>query len=299
MNSISDNDLGEFLQKYPLMALRPSTGNKLLLRGTFGFTAAHEAAGVIMDRFELSIVIPLATPTEIPTVFETGGRIPKTSEYHVNGSDGSLCLGSPMQLRICLRENRCLVGFAEKCLIPYLYAISYKIFNGGPMLFGELAHGSQGIFQDYARILGVQSHDQVLNSLYLLGMKKRRANKLPCPCRCGKRVGVCRFNQVIAKLREVELRGWYRSQHNELGQIIKAGRLPVRTERTGRTDTKKSVSELAIKWLPQRRGWLPKLDSTRRRGIALKQDRRIEFLPLPNLLSVSKNWGASTHCLAT
>src|SRR5205823_1562005 len=120
-------------------------------------------------------------------------RIPRTGEYHVNTSDNTLCLGSPLSLLLKLSKKPTIDGFAESCLVPYLFAISRKLKNGGPLPFGELAHGRKGLRDDYAFLFGLRQPQNVGRVLQLLGMKKRRANKLPCPCGCRKRLGRCRF----------------------------------------------------------------------------------------------------------
>src|SRR5690349_6562308 len=124
--------LREFLRDYPQMAIRPSAGHNLRLKGNFAFAAHHAKEGDIQDTFALQIIVPSGFPKEPPRVTETGGRIPRTGEYHVNPTDNTLCLGSPLSLLLKLSKKPTLEGFAENCLVPYLFAISHKLKNGGP-----------------------------------------------------------------------------------------------------------------------------------------------------------------------
>lgn len=94
-------------------------------------------------------------------------------------------------------------------MVPYLFAVSNKIQSGGEFVFGELPHGKKGIIDDYLDLFGLKSHEQVLNTIILLGMKKRLANKKPCPCGCGKRLGVCSFNYKINQFRKMAPRSWF------------------------------------------------------------------------------------------
>lgn len=80
------------------------------------------------------------------------------------------------------------------------------------MLFGELAHGTPGELADYTNLFGLTTPAQAMRALRVLGMKKRRANKLPCPCGCNKRLGKCRFNVRIAEFRKLATRVWFRQQ---------------------------------------------------------------------------------------
>src|ERR1051326_5548167 len=100
--------------------------------------------------------------------------------------------GSPLRLMLELSRRPTLTGFAEECLIPYLFAISHKLRFGGPLPFDELQHGTPGILSDYRELFGLETPGQAQHALTLLGMKKRRANKLPCPCACGKRLEIGR-----------------------------------------------------------------------------------------------------------
>jgi hypothetical protein len=136
------------------MAFRPRPGKPFLVRGRFQFLALHPDAGEVEDAFELEIDVPTAFPKDIPKVTETAGRIPRTSGFHVNQTDGTLCLGSPLRLLSLLSTAPTLSGFSEKCLVPYLFGISQKLRTGQPLPFGELDHGFKGSLGDYQAFLG-------------------------------------------------------------------------------------------------------------------------------------------------
>lgn len=164
------------------------------------------------------MVVPTQFPKELPIVHELGGRIPRQGRYHINPDDFSLCLGSRLRLLITLAHEPTLIGFAKNCLIPYLYAVSHKLAQGGEFAFGELPHGSTGELADYGDLLGLHTTNQVMKAIRYLGMKKRRANKLPCACGCGQRLGACAFNERIRKLRRVAERAWFRQLLSELSR---------------------------------------------------------------------------------
>jgi len=208
--------LREFLRDYPLMAIRPSAEGYLRLKGRFVFLAKHAKEGEIEDSFALQIDVPKAFPKDLPEVRETEGRIPRTGDYHIY-SDGTLCLGSPLSVLLRISKSPTLTGFAEDCLVPYLFAISRKLKSGGPLPFGELAHGSKGMLADYTHLFGLKHPEHARYALQLLGMKKRRANKLPCPCGCGTRLGRCKFNFRLREFRGLASRRWFRREHQAMG----------------------------------------------------------------------------------
>lgn len=233
--------LGQFLADYPQMVFRPRAGKPPVLRGRFAFTARHRGAGEIEDAFDLEIEIPVAFPREVPVVTEIGGRIPREADYHVNTSDNTLCLGSPLRLHQLLAEDPTLTGFTEKCLVPYLFAQSRNLAGSGGFPFGELAHGLPGMLDDYVALFGVKEFSQAVEALRLLGMKKRRANKLPCPCGCGQQLGCCPFNIRLAKFRKVGSRAWFRAEREA---ILATARLTIeRAERAKKeSDRRRPIS---------------------------------------------------------
>lgn len=223
--------LEEFLLDYPGIAPRPVAGQALILRGRFAFLASPEGKAPIEDAYDLRIEVPADFPHSLPTVTETGGRIPRRGEYHVNGNDDTLCLGSPLSLMLRLAKSPTLPGFAASCLVPYLYAISHKLRHGGPMFFGELAHGTPGVLADYRALFGVRDDERVFATLDLLGKKKRKANKYPCPCDCGRRIGRCNFNSRVREFRIIAGRCWYREYAHALRKAQRVEALYARATR--------------------------------------------------------------------
>ncbi len=201
----------EFLSDYPGMAIKPATLSKLVLKGVFSFTATTKNKIIVTDSYRLDIKVPFNFPHDLPDVSEIDNKIPQEPEYHVN-PDGTLCLGSPLRQLWLIAKKPTMTGFAENCIVPYLYSISYKLKHGGELPWGDLDHGLPGERSDYIDLLGVKTIAQVIYVLKLLGMKKRRANKKMCPCGCGKRVGVCRYNYKLKEFRGLAGRPWFRSR---------------------------------------------------------------------------------------
>lgn len=208
-------DLTAFLNQYSGMTVSPINKGTVTLSGSFSFAATPKDHPRIVDTYQLKIIADLDFPKSMPDVYETGRKIPRDGNHHVNG-DCTLCLGSPLRLRWKLNNKPTLVGFAEECLVPYLYSISHKL-NHGTFPFGELDHGEPGVIADYMELLHVPTEKKVRDALYLLGKKKRYANKLPCPCGCGIRLGACRYHFHHIKLRKLAERPWFRDHLSHLG----------------------------------------------------------------------------------
>lgn len=203
--------LGELLRRYPGLSIRPQKGGTILLTGEVEFVAKRSGFEEISDSYAIEIHVPRSFPRELPTVKETAGRIPRT--FHTS-SDETLCLGSTLRLFLHLNRNPTLVGFIESCLIPYLYGHTYKERHG-QMPFGELAHGADGILQDCMTMFGVGDQRTARQLFLLLGIRKRLANRRPCPCGSGQRLGRC-HNRVLNRFRKLQSRSWFRRQYQRL-----------------------------------------------------------------------------------
>lgn len=200
--------LDQFLQRYPGLSIVPATGDGLLIEGVLPFRARSGNREEIEDAYRLEIYLRSSFPREIPVVRETEYRIPK--DFH-RLQDGSLCLGSPLRLHTLLVRNPTLTGFVDHCLIPFLYSRSY-FKKHGTLPIGELDHGNKGILEDYQDLFHVGTKEASLQMLFLLTLPKRVANKKPCPCEIGRRVGTC-HHRVLNELRRIQNRAWFQKEH--------------------------------------------------------------------------------------
>ena len=210
MSKIEDIGLQEFLIENPRMIAKPSSEFQAIIKGVFEFIAISPSGIKICDSYSLIMEIPDKFPRDIPLVREVGGKIPRNGKYHIN-LDETLCLGSPLHLLLKVSKKPTLKGFTTECLIPYLYAVSHKLKYGGEFPFSELQHGDTGIWDDAVELFSLREPAQAKYALFLLGMKKRCANKHLCPCGCGNRLGKCKFNEKIQQFRTLTDRGWFKS----------------------------------------------------------------------------------------
>lgn len=217
----------DLLEKYSGLRLVPIRSEGLKLAGPITFSAQARDLESITDEYEVEITVPPKFPRAVPAVRETAGRIPPT--YHTLG-DGTLCLGSPTRLRLIASESCSLTRFVERCLIPYLYGRSY-FEKHGVMPFGELAHGDDGIREDLASIFGVDGRYDLCEFVRLAAMRRREANKQPCPCGSGRRLGRC-HNRSVNALRGRLGRQWFRAFS---GMAAPAPNCSVKTEGVAET----------------------------------------------------------------
>lgn len=197
----------EFRKLYPSLRISHMSGCGLTFCGNLTFKAKVDGLEKITDTYSIRCEIKEDFPTSLPMFFETEGRIPKS--YHTN-HDGTLCLGSPLRVRQELHKKSTLHTLIKDLLIPYLYKHSYHEKHGDQPL-GELEHGALGLIEDYETLFEVKGAKACYEMLLLLGMEKLYANKKPCPCGSGARLGKC-HNQVLNPFRKIESRQFYLKQ---------------------------------------------------------------------------------------
>ena len=190
------SEIAELLTRYNGLRLLPATTMTTRIAGPLTFRAQGRNCQAIEDSYEVRIEVPHGFPERMALAWETGGRIP--AKYH-KLDNAALCLGSRVRLHLQTAGSPSVLRFVERCLIPYLYGYSHY-FKTGKMPFGELAHGELGSLQDLASLLGMEVGPAIPYCV-LATMKRRRANKQPCPCGSGRRLGRC-HNRRVNMLRE-------------------------------------------------------------------------------------------------
>jgi hypothetical protein len=201
------------LAKYRGLALVPYDGAGMALAGDLAFTAAPRGLETLTDEYAVEIEIPATFPRKLPRVWECRKRIPRT--FH-KLTDQALCLGSTIRLRMAVGTNPTLIEFVDMCVVPYLYGYSY-LEKHGKLPFGDLDHGNKGIIDDLRELFGVATDERCMGMVLLTSLQKRKANRKPCPCGSGKRLGVC-HHRMLNDLRERCGRLAFRDEHVRLSR---------------------------------------------------------------------------------
>lgn len=162
----------------------------VLVRGTFPI--AFEGKG--LDGYLIEIELPRDYPKSIPIVRETGARIPRTADRHMNPADGTAC--------VLLPDERWRVWPYGSTLLQFLDGPVRNFFLGqslaelrDPWPFGQWGHGVDGIRDYYAELLGTDDIRVITGYLDYLSKKKIKGH-WSCPCRSGKRLRDCHWTLV-------------------------------------------------------------------------------------------------------
>lgn len=208
--------LEDVLSRYDGLRIVPSGDDRLCLAGNLRFRVLGPGNDLVDDTYRVEIVVPAGFPDDFPDVRETGERVPK--DFH-KLREGYLCVGAPTEIRLELRRSPSLLHFIERFVIPYLYGWSY-FERHGKMPFGELAHGADGLRQHLAVMFGARDANRPEEFLRLASMKKRSANKMPCPCGSGRRLGRCHNRNVNQRRKEIG-RAWFLCEYQRMLRLMR------------------------------------------------------------------------------
>lgn len=202
--------LEDFLVAHPKIRIEEIDDARLVLTGEYHLKAQLTGSQLVERTYQLKLVCPREYPQKLPKVIDEEEYFPRIQDYHTY-DDGSFCLGSELKIKSILRDDHSLSAFFEEIVDRFLYAVTHRI-EYGKFPYGDLAHGEQGLVDDYGEMFSVSGKLAVMRALQALGKRKREANKLSCPCGCGLRLGGCNYRFVLNRFRNIERRRWLR-QH--------------------------------------------------------------------------------------
>ncbi len=162
--------------------------------GVLSFEAFYEGLEPISESFDVELGISLDFPTVLPEVKEVGGQI--DSKYEHVFTNGTLCLGIPIEQRRIMYDNPTILRFVDKLVVPYLYGYCYSVKYGSHP-FGEAAHGSQGIADYYISSFNLRNCVEALSVVCFLYEFGYREND-QCPCGSDLRVSECHKTDLLS-----------------------------------------------------------------------------------------------------
>lgn len=151
------------------------------------------APGGPITAFDIRMELPVHYPCFEPKVFETGGRIPREPDRHIN-PDGDCCI-TIWEHWLATAADQSIAGYINGPLHEYFLG-QFWFEKTGRWPFGERAHGTAGLEQAYAEVLTVANdRRQLLYHLRLLSQDWPKGH-WRCPCGSGKRLRYCHRNEL-------------------------------------------------------------------------------------------------------
>jgi len=184
----------ELVADYATLHLVEQAGT-LRIRGSFPVKVGEQ----VLTWFRVEIALPAEFPHALPIVWETGGRIPRVPERHINTADGSACVVLPDAF--WMSQDR-----AEVSLLEFLRGPVHNFFlgqalveTGQPWPFGEWAHGASGVREHYAALLGT-SAPEAPAQLLRFALQQVKGHR-SCPCGSGRRLRKC-HGDLLRRIRQ-------------------------------------------------------------------------------------------------
>lgn len=158
----------------------------------------------VYAEFEIEIELPEELPKGLPATREIGGKIPHEADrYHVNKSDGTLCVVLPDEYWYRYPGGLTFVEFMNQPLRAHL-AGQALVARGEPWPAGEWSHGPKGAVEFYAEVLGTA--DPVVLGRFLEVLAKDKDSvkgHWDCPCGSGKKLRNCHGPEIFDLRRRI------------------------------------------------------------------------------------------------
>ena len=180
------------------------------VRGSFAVIFERQ----VLDRYLIELQLARNHPTGLPAVRETGGRIPRHIDRHINTVDGTACVLIPDERWRLWPVGAPLLKFLTGPLHRFFLAQT-MIEEGEPWPFGQWAHGAKGVFQ-YRELLMTSDLRVITTYLDYLASKKVKGH-WDCPCKSGKKLRHCHFGQIKDLRNKISRKDAEKSAHDVKG----------------------------------------------------------------------------------
>jgi hypothetical protein len=148
-----------------------------------------DANGYCWEKYDVKIALYDQYPNVLPMIWETGGKITRTADWHVN-NNGSLCVGTDVCQYHTLAAGITLLDWIEKLAIPYLANHKLKLDKGNYSNV-ERSHGWMGVYEEYAELFNISSKNKLLERLRLCSDRAEMSRNISCFCGSGRKYKRC------------------------------------------------------------------------------------------------------------
>lgn len=146
-----------------------------------------------IDRYSIEIELIHNHPKSLPLVRETGGRIPKIIERHIN-LDGTACLFVPEERWKHYPTQATITDFIAGPVSQFFMSQTYFEATG-EWLFGQRKHGLSGLLEFYFEIIGTTNTEVIRNFVDYLSKDKIKGH-WPCYCGNQRRLRHCHLKKL-------------------------------------------------------------------------------------------------------
>jgi hypothetical protein len=185
-------------QRYPKLKDTIESEAFVLLSGQLDVIDENNT---LWETYDVSIAIPKSYPDGLPALFETGNKIPKEVDRHIN-SDGSCCLAPRAKAYKILADEVNLLAWLDKLAIPFL-ANQFLWDKTHKFAGKEFSHYSQGIVEYYKELWGQLTVKEIVDRLKIIVGREIGRNE-KCYCGSGKKFKYC--HEKISQYENIPIR---------------------------------------------------------------------------------------------
>lgn len=143
--------------------------------------------GHCWDSFDVKITVPADYPDRLFELEETGGRIPKTPDWH---NSNSCCLSTTATMFYEMTTDLTLTNWLEKFAHLFLANSLYKL-KTGHYANEEFEHGTPGIIQGYSKFFKTNDASAIVEKLELITGGRTLERNAKCFCDSGQKYKKC------------------------------------------------------------------------------------------------------------
>lgn len=196
MPKLSSHDVESEVSFYqPDLAVREDEKH-IVLSGDFIVTDGSKNADSSgpLTRYSVEIFVPRNFPNGEPTVFETGGRIPRVLDRHIYPKWGACCI-TIWETWLLLEPNKTVLQYLMGPVNSYFFSQFYfERKQVWPL--GEWKHGEQGILDAYGEMLGCEPEENAVRRYLNTLTPKWPKGHLQCPCGSGEPLRRCHRSEI-------------------------------------------------------------------------------------------------------
>lgn len=148
-----------------------------------------DSGGKCWETYVVEITLLPTFPASLPILVETGKKIERSAEWHVN-ENGSCCVGTEARQHYLLNGKNTLLNWVQLLAVPYLANHRLRTLSAS-YANGERSHGVKGIREEYEDIFTNRGDISLQEFMLMTIGNVSLANNSPCFCGSGKKYKRC------------------------------------------------------------------------------------------------------------
>ena len=168
--AIIDESIDFIHQTFPEVAIRQEASS-IIFEGRFILRGRYK--DFIMEAApRLKLVMDTHYPHTLPEVFDVDNAV----SYDHKFQDNTLCLATPIDIKLRLLSSKNISDYIEGFLIPYFISYKYWEQSGQKIdIYGDRSHGKKGIIESLADFFNLECNDEI--TIHLLFSWAAKTNK--------------------------------------------------------------------------------------------------------------------------